>query len=508
MGAASLPWLPGCGGSVSADGGAPASFSSSSTPVLHQATLTVNATATGTPVNRRVLGHNVEWVDGGDNLVDANGVFYPAPLAQVRALQPTVLRYPGGLQSDVFHWQRARNEHVFTGAIQPMLMSTRRVLELCEATGAEPLFTVNVVTGTPEEAAAWVRQTNVDRIVSSATGRLLPRVAFWEIGNEPYLQVDFRGDLTLAPAEFTRRANLFIAAMRAVDASVQIGLPLTLDALNGQSVTPYPGFSRSVAGALTERFDFASFHNAYMPLAVGDAPTGAARYAAAMAGAEGVRDSLARARALVDELRPGAAIPLAVTEHAALFSSADTGSTTPLGAMYVADLLRVLAETPGLLLANHWSLSGNGRFGAIGGQGGNAFNRATADVMALVGATLRGERLAALVECDSVATPSVGLVPARGALPLLSALVCREGRVLRALLIHKDAQRSAQVQVVLGSSALAASISLTTLSTDDVNDTADVPGLWQRAGTAPAGGRQLVAGLPPHSVSLLEMTYS
>ncbi|MFM9914676.1 MAG: hypothetical protein ACKVOX_02620, partial [Rhizobacter sp.] len=139
---ASLPWLSGCGGG----GGG----SSTAEPAPHAVAINVAAAGAGIAINRRVLGSNVEWVDRGDNLLDSSGHFDPTMLGLVQALSPAVLRYPGGLQSDTFHWEQAENEHAFTRAMQPTLMTPQRLLELCEATGAEPLFTVNVITGSAD----------------------------------------------------------------------------------------------------------------------------------------------------------------------------------------------------------------------------------------------------------------------------------------------------------------------------------------------------------------------
>jgi len=501
-----LPWLAGCGGGGSAAAPAPAPADPSA---VQSVSLGIDLAASGTPVNRSVLGSNVQWVDNGDNLLGASGNFDATQLGLAQGLAPSVLRYPGGLQSDTFRWEQATNEHAFTRELQPTRMNTQRVLELCEATGATPMFTVNVITGSADEAARWVRQTNITRLTSSATGRLLPTVPYWEIGNEPYLKVDGRPELDLAPAEFARRANAFIAAMRAVDAGIRIGLPLTLDTRNGLPITAYPGFSRTVLAAVTERFDFACIHNAYLPLVFTGAVDLALLYPGTMAAAEAVRDDFAATRALLSELRPGSNLPLAVTEHAPLFSlgegATDNWSTTPLGALYLADLIRVFAETPDLLLANHWSLSGNGRFGALGGQGAGGFRRAAGEVLALAGQALRGNRLTPTLRCDSIATAAIGLVPARSALPLFSALVTREGSTVRALLIQKDPTRGAQVGLTLtGGSARSAS--LTALSCGDVTDARDVAGLWQSTVSTPAAGSNLALTLPAHSVALLELS--
>ncbi len=485
--------------------------------------VTVSAGAIGTPVNRRVLGSNVQWVDGGDNLLAADNRFDPAMLMQVKRLAPTVLRYPGGAQTDGYHWQRGLgdmasrglNDHVNAHTLQPTRFGTREFLELCEATGAAPLISANLVTGTPDEAAQWLTATNVTRLVSSITGQQLPRVVYWELGNEPYLKMDSRPELDLTPAEFARRAGAFIRALRAVDPSVRIGLPLTQDRRNGVPVTPYPGFTTQVLAQLTEPFDYVCVHNAYAPFAtdaVGDATR---QYWGAMAGARSVQADLAATRAQLDALRPGVPLPLAVTEYSPLFTlgagANDDWITTPAGALYLADVLRLFAASPNVLLANQWSLSGNWKFGALHQNG---YPRPAYEAMRLFGEALRGELLPApQVQVEQVATRSVGLVPAVDALPLVEAMVTREtsraGRTLRVLLIHKDPKRRGAGRVALDASDAAAVISaqLTLLSCTDPLDARDVAGVVTRSEQAlPVTGRSIDLVLPPCSIALLTLS--
>ncbi|WP_054019893.1 hypothetical protein [Piscinibacter sakaiensis] len=451
-------------------------------------------------MNRRVLGSNVQWVDRGDELLTAAGALRSDMLAQVQAAGPTMLRYPGGLQSDVFHWAAASNEHVFTRATQPTLMSPQRLLELCEATGAEPLFTVNTITGTPDEAAAWVRQANVTRGVSTRTGRTLPRVDFWELGNEPYLKEALRPDLDREPEAWAAQVDATVRAMRAVDPTIRIGLPLSTERRNGFPVTAYPRFSQRVLATLGVGIDYVCTHAGFLPLQAGAST--AATELATLAAALAVQDELAALRALLSSLRPGQAWPLAVTEYAPMLGQ---GATDPwmlsgAGALYLADLLRVLAATPEVLAAHHWSLSGNGNFGAIAPGG---YARPAGLVMGLAQQALRGELLALGVEADSVATPSVGLVPARAAMPLLEALASRDAGVLRLWLVHKDRSRPAELSLDLGASALRTA-SLTVLSTQTARIGSDLPEALQRSSTTLTPAARMTLTLPPASVALLE----
>lgn len=505
----------------------------------HAFTLRVDADGRGVPVNRRVLGSNVGWAFGGDDMVGADGAFAPRLLDMARRLAPTVLRYPGGTYSDVFHWEAERNEHVFNRQLQPTLMDTRRFLELCEAVGAEPLLTVNMVTGTTDEAARWITATNTrGGMTSRLTGRPLPRVRFWELGNEPYLREESRADINPSPEAFARRVDPMIRALRGVDPWVRIGLPLTNDSRAGVPVTPYPGFARTVLGIVGERFDYVCLHNAYMPFAWKRAPDPAALYWGAAAGALTVQADMAAMTRLLAELRPGQALPIAITEYSALFSlgrgDTDRWTTTPAGAIFLADVLRVFAESPSVLMANHWSLSANGLFGMIHGDG---HARPAYEVMRLMGEALHGERVATTVQAETVPVDAIGQVASMAAMPLVTALATREAdgddrdraegqQRLRVVVINKDPRRAGVGRIELDgrpAQSLRATMSLlSTKGVDDVFDASDTAGVFGRQettlavdrGSASAPGPAAAAAaprsstvfeLPPHSVALLTL---
>jgi hypothetical protein len=69
---------------------------------------------------------------------------------------------------------------------ETVLFGTVEMLSLVEGiTGqnvpSEPLITVNTLTGTPQEAADWVRAINVDGFISPYTGLRFPNVTYWYI---------------------------------------------------------------------------------------------------------------------------------------------------------------------------------------------------------------------------------------------------------------------------------------------------------------------------------------
>ena len=513
-----------------AAGAGAASLASSARPPVTQARvfpplaaplrfeLGIAADAPGTPVNRRVLGSNVQWVYGGDDMLGPDDRFDPRMLQFAKALAPTVLRYPGGAQSDAYHWERGvgpmatrgQNEHVNARQNQPTRLGTREFLELCEATGAAPLFTLNLATGTPEEAARWMQATNVARMTSSITGKPLPKVAYWELGNEPYLTQE-RPDLAVAPAEFARRANRFVAALRAIEPDAVIGLPLTMDRRNGIPTTHVFGFTPQVLAGISERIDFASVHDAYMPFAGKDADP-AALYWGAMAATRTVRADMDAMQRALKAWQPKRSLPLAVTEYSAMFTlgagATDQWAATPAAALYAADALRLFASSPDVLLANQWSLSANWVFGAITAHG---FTRPVYTAMAWMGQALQGERVPATMRSDTVATPSVGLSAAQPALPLVEALVTREaGRTWRIAMIQKDPRRPAQGRISLAGLPIAElrSARLETWQAPDVFDASDDHALWQHAEQVLPVASTLSVQLPPSSLALLTITLS
>jgi alpha-N-arabinofuranosidase len=516
-------WLGGCGGggdaapALAPTAGSPAPAPApgptptpapapapppASAGVTHRPSLTLGA-ASGRSVNRLALGSNVQWVDRGDEMLQADGQWRSEMLALAQSMSPGVLRYPGGLQGDVFHWAAPTNEHVFTRAQQTTRMTPQRLLELCEATGAEPLFSVNLVTGTPQEAAAWVQAVNRTGLVSSRTGRALPRVRYWELGNEPYLKEALRPDLDQEPEQFAARVNATARAMRAVDPAISLGLPISSERRNGFPVTAYPGFTGRVLSVLTEPVDFVSAHSAFLPLAPSAAGV-EADYLATLAAAAAARDDVESLRSSLATLRPGNGWPIAVTEYAPMLGrgATDAWLVSPAGALMVADLLRWMVDTPQLLMANHWSLSGNGFFGAASPAG---YLRSTGQVLALASRALRGQVLGHTQTADTVATPSVGLVPARAALPLFEALACREGNTLRLWLIHKDRTRPAELALSLGAVGALGS-SLTVLAPDNPLAGADAPGSLRQTTSNPGAGARFTLRLPPASVALFEAT--
>jgi hypothetical protein len=136
-----------------------------------------------------------------------------------------------------------------------------------------------------------------------------------------------------------------------------------------------------------------------------------------------------------------------MTEYNALFTlggARDAYIGTVGGALYVADVLRVLAQTNDLLLANHWSLIGNWEFGALGSTGQP---RPVTRVFEAYRDVLRGRLVTATVVAPTFDSPAAGLVPAASGVPSVTVLATTEGATLRLLVLNKDPARPARVRL-------------------------------------------------------------
>ncbi len=119
-------------------------------------------------------------------------------LEAVRALRPAHLRYPGGNFVSGYHWrdgigpkdQRPRRRELAWHTVEPNRFGTDEFIEYCRAVGTEPFLCVNLGTGAPEEAAAWVEYCNetADSFYANlrrANGHPEPYdVKYWGLGNE------------------------------------------------------------------------------------------------------------------------------------------------------------------------------------------------------------------------------------------------------------------------------------------------------------------------------------
>jgi len=132
-------------------------------------------------------------------------------------------RYPGGSYGDIYHWEThtAPGGFVAPGTeFDTFVAGTKRI-------GAQPMMIANYGTGSPAEAAEWVRYANVTKGYG---------IQHWTIGNENYgnghygasWEADNHADKS--PAGYAGLVREYADAMRAVDPTIKIGAVLTMPA--------------------------------------------------------------------------------------------------------------------------------------------------------------------------------------------------------------------------------------------------------------------------------------
>lgn len=178
---------------------------------------------------------------------DAIGTLDPDEVAMAKAMHMTELRF-GGNFSSYYHWRdgvgpedkRLTMENIAWGIPEYNNFGTDEFLQLCDLIGAIPQFNLNMGSGTPEEAAEWVRY-----IKAHHKGKVL-----YEIGNELYGKWQV-GYPTIN--ELPARTLAFSKVVRNIDPDAEIiatGLgPVNGEKWNAAQFTNPPG-----------TFDYLSLH--------------------------------------------------------------------------------------------------------------------------------------------------------------------------------------------------------------------------------------------------------
>jgi alpha-N-arabinofuranosidase len=227
------------------------------------------------PVDPRVFGGFLEHMgravyegvyDPGSAHADADRCRSDV-LDALRRLKMTAMRYPGGNFASGYHWQDgvgARDERptvreLAWQSIETNHFGTDEYVRLCRKMDWTPMLTVNLGTGTPEEARNWVEYCNSPEGTRYAdlrrtNGNGQPHaVKLWCLGNE----MDGRWQLGHVPADqYTIRAQQAAKMMKDTDPSVE----LVACGSCGIQMPTYMDWDRQVLENLGSLADYISLH--------------------------------------------------------------------------------------------------------------------------------------------------------------------------------------------------------------------------------------------------------
>ena len=328
------------------------------------ATVAIQASQVVRQIPPEVFGQNMEYIYDGNGIWDSSQNQVNPDMQRLGSdLGVGILRFPGGFFSDAYHW----TDGVGPVGLRPITLSqpggnysnngfgTDEALAYAASIGSKLLITVNARTGTPQEAADWVRYVN------NGTRR----VDYWEVGNELYVDLTSLDPSAtpVGPEDYANRFLAYAQAMRAVDPSIKIGAILDFK-YSEATYRPYPDWTDKVLKIAGPQIDFVAVHNAFAPALGADAGWNVRTvYASMLAAPLLVKNSLADLSKKITSImgRDGDRIQVAVTEWAPLFatdlSSRFLDHPKTLGAaLYAASILKTIVEDPRTAIGDAFKL--------------------------------------------------------------------------------------------------------------------------------------------------------
>ncbi|WP_042391680.1 cellulose-binding protein [Streptacidiphilus carbonis] len=398
------------------------------------------------------------------------------------------LRYPGGSVADGYHWQT----HTFSGGGSWAAPGTDfdHFMAMTKKIGAQPILTANYGSGTPQEAAAWVKYANVDKHYG---------VKYWEIGNEVYGNGHYgngwEGDTHAdkSPTEYAHNLVAYAKAMKAVDPTVKIGAVLTTPGGFPDGVTA-PGdsadWNHTVLSIAGSSIDFVIVHS----YPGGKTTADLLRTPAQAAGVTSALRSLIAAYAGSH----AASVEITVTETDGDFSPAKTSQAA---ALYAPDAYMSWLEH-GIVNVDWWDLhSGMGTApSTVDGQT-DYHDEGVLSSGSCVGGQCEPARETpfptywGIRSLTALAQPGDTMVKATSGNPSVAVHAVRSANGgLNVMLINKDPRNAAQVSLSYAGYTPAAG-SVTTVS-------------YAQGGTrlvSAARGTAAAQSLPPYSITTLQL---
>ena len=162
----------------------------------------------GPTIDRNVFGQFAEhlgtgiyegvWVGPGSPIPNTRGIRNDV-VSALKALKVPNVRWPGGCFADEYHWRKGigRDRAVslnpnWGGVLEPNTFGTHEFMDFVGQIGAEAYLSINVGSGTPQEAAEWLEYLTASPETTlgkerGANGHAAPyTIAYLGIGNESW----------------------------------------------------------------------------------------------------------------------------------------------------------------------------------------------------------------------------------------------------------------------------------------------------------------------------------
>jgi hypothetical protein len=306
--------------------------------------VTVDATQVLRTIDDRMFGANTAVWDGAFKNVQT------LPLIQAAELR--ALRFPGGSTSDTYDWQTNRSYQSGTRTLNNWSWTNTfdEFAQVALTVRAEVFITVNYGSGTAQQAADWVRYSNVTKGYG---------FKYWEVGNECYgsWEEDIH-PLKWDPVTYANEAKDYIALMKAVDPTIKIGVVVQSGDSPDSKAPPHTvtnprtgATQRGWTAVMLDRLhtlgvtpDYVIYHR--YPLAPGSETDVKLLSGVSISNTTWADDARDLRQQVNDFLgAAGAGVELLVTENNDVYSEPGKQSTSLVNGLFLADSFGQLLQT-------------------------------------------------------------------------------------------------------------------------------------------------------------------
>lgn len=319
-------------------------------PASTVATATGDAQAAGPVIDRNVFGQFAEmlgtgiyggvWVGPKSAIPNVRGIRTDVVEA-LKALKVPNVRWPGGCYADKYHWRngigpaakRPTTVNVNWGnVLDDNSFGTHEFMDFVDQIGSEAYLSVNMATGSVQEAADWLEYMTTDQPTTlgkerQANGRKDPwTIAYLGLGNEawgcggPYSPGDYVAQMKLFathaqnhnPAQRSTMMQPNPNGTKYIASAYELGKPEFTEAIMKAWTARLPYFW-NIKGVSLHHYS----HIAPLPMQDASTDFGEDQYAALLADTYTMNDLLAENTAIMDKYDPKKEVGLVIDEWGA-----------------------------------------------------------------------------------------------------------------------------------------------------------------------------------------------
>jgi alpha-N-arabinofuranosidase len=192
--------------------------------------LSIDASKPGAKIDRNIFGQFAEhlgygvyegiWVGPDSKIPNTRGIRNDV-VAALKELKVPNVRWPGGCFADEYHWRKGIGARTVSlnpnwgGVVEPNTFGTHEFMDFIDQIGSEAYLSVNVGSGTPQEAAEWLEYLTTPQPTTlekerAANGHPTPyKIPMLGIGNESW---DCGGNMT--PEYYLRQLTIYSRFVR------------------------------------------------------------------------------------------------------------------------------------------------------------------------------------------------------------------------------------------------------------------------------------------------------